>query len=91
MKFNNWLAEKITSGVATMWCAYTFTAIALVGYPYGSKDAKTIIQWFAQEFLQLVLLSIILVGQKLQSDKHDDTINHLKALHNKIDGVKDES
>lgn len=73
-KFNNWLGLKITNGVATMWCAYAFAIIAIVGFPYGSSNARTIIQWFAQEFLQLVLLSIILVGQKLQSE-------HIKAIH----------
>lgn len=79
-RFNNWLGRKITESVATMACAYLFGIIAFVGYPYGSHDVKAIIQWFAQEFLQLVLLSIILVGQKLQGEKHKDTLKHLKKI-----------
>jgi hypothetical protein len=78
--FNKWLAKKITDGVATMWCAYGFAVIAIYGYPYGSHDPKVIIQWFAQEFLQLVLLSIILVGQKISQDKHKDTLKHLRRI-----------
>jgi hypothetical protein len=68
-RFNLWLAEKITSSVATMWCAYIFAAIALISLPKAiqSGDTIVIVSWVAQTFLQLVLLSIIMVGQKVQS------------------------
>jgi hypothetical protein len=79
--FNDWLGLKITNAVATMWVAYLFALIALVGFPYGSHDPKVIVQWFAQEFLQLVLLSIILVGQKLQSQKAHEVHEDIKAIH----------
>lgn len=76
-RFNNWLAGKITNGVATMWCAYIFAAIALISLPKAiqSGDSITIISWIAQTFLQLVLLSIIMVGQKVQSKNLEKTIN----------------
>ena len=76
-KFNLWLAEKITNGVATMWCAYLFAAIALISLPkaISSCDSIVIISWVAQTFLQLVLLSIIMVGQKVQSQNVEQTIN----------------
>jgi hypothetical protein len=75
--FNSWLAQKITSGVATMWCAYLFAAIALISLPQAiaSGDSIVIISWVAQTFLQLVLLSIIMVGQRVQSQRVEDTIN----------------
>ena len=68
-EFNEKLAAKITSGVATMWCAYAFAAIALVSLPAALKsgDLITIVSWIAQTFLQLVLLSIIMVGQNVAS------------------------
>jgi hypothetical protein len=68
-RFNLWLADKITAGVATMWCAYLFAGIALISLPKAlqSGDSIVIIAWVAQTFLQLVLLSIIMVGQKVQS------------------------
>jgi hypothetical protein len=68
-RFNLWIAEKITSGVATMWCAYIFAGIALISLPKAlqSGDSIVIVSWVAQTFLQLVLLSIIMVGQKVQS------------------------
>ena len=67
--FNTKLAAKITSGVATMWCAYAFAGIALVSLPSALKsgDLIVIVAWVAQTFLQLVLLSIIMVGQNVAS------------------------
>jgi hypothetical protein len=86
-RFNNWLGKTITSGVATMWCAYLFAAIAIYGFPYGDNKPKDIIQWFAQTFLQLVLLSIILVGQKMQSENTKELTSHIKAIHKHF-GIK---
>ena len=76
-KFNLWLAQKITSGVATMWCAYLFAAIALISLPAAIKshDLITIVAWVAQTFLQLVLLSIIMVGQSVSSASVEQKIN----------------
>jgi hypothetical protein len=76
-RFNLWLAEKITSGVATMWCAYLFAGIALISLPKAlqSGDSIVIVSWVAQTFLQLVLLSIIMVGQKVQSASVEQKID----------------
>jgi hypothetical protein len=76
-RFNLWLAEKITTGVATMWCAYIFAAIALISLPKAIKSGDTIVivSWIAQTFLQLVLLSIIMVGQKVQSASVEQKID----------------
>ena len=64
-RFNQKLAVKITSAVSTMWAAYIFAAIALISLPAAirSGDSLVIVAWIAQTFLQLVLLSIIMVGQ----------------------------
>ncbi|CAN2186507.1 hypothetical protein MCEMRE196_00454 [Candidatus Nanopelagicaceae bacterium] len=66
---NRRIAERITSAVATMWAAYIFAAIALISLPQAirSGDTLTIVDWIAQTFLQLVLLSIIMVGQQRSS------------------------
>lgn len=71
-RFNAWLAVKITNGVGTMWCAYAFAVLALVSLPQAIKGGTApLIQWIAQTFLQLVLLSIIIVGQNIQSSAAD--------------------
>lgn len=70
--FNNRLAVKITNVVGTMWCAYAFTIIALISLPDAVKGGRsTLIAWIAQTFLQLVLLSIIMVGQKVAAAGSD--------------------
>ena len=70
--FNSWLAVKITNIVGTMWCAYAFAALALVSLPEALKaGTAALIAWLAQTFLQLVLLSIIMVGQKVAAEKSD--------------------
>ena len=76
-KFNFWLAKKITDGVATMWCAYLFALLALISLPSAIKthDVVTIVAWIAQTFLQLVLLSIIMVGQNISSAAVEQKIN----------------
>ena len=70
--FNNWIAVKITNVVGTMWCAYGFTILALVSLPDAIKGGRSqLVAWIAQTFLQLVLLSIIMVGQKVASTSSD--------------------
>jgi hypothetical protein len=48
-----------------MACAYVFALIALMDAIKAGRPAM--ISWIAQTFLQLVLLSIIMVGQSVQS------------------------
>ncbi len=70
--FNGWLAVKITNVVGTMWCAYAFAALALISLPAAiSAGTAPLIAWIAQTFLQLVLLSIIMVGQKVAAAASD--------------------
>ncbi len=79
--FNRRIAEKITSVVSTMWAAYLFAAIALISLPSAirSGDTLTIVDWVAQTFLQLVLLSIIMVGQQRSSEKVSKEIDETHA------------
>jgi hypothetical protein len=76
-RVNRKIAEGITRGVSTMWCAYIFAAIALISLPNAIKshDTIVIVSWVAQTFLQLVLLSIIMVGQSVQSESVEQKIN----------------
>jgi uncharacterized membrane protein len=71
-RFNDFLGETITKAVGTMWCAYVFAIIALISLPEAIKAGRgALIAWIAQTFLQLVLLSIIMVGQKVGSAAAD--------------------
>ncbi len=71
--FNAKLALVITRSVGTMACAYVFAVIAFISLPAAINSGQVIIivAWVAQTFLQLVLLSIIMVGQTVQSTASD--------------------
>ncbi|MEI7513329.1 MAG: hypothetical protein WCJ74_01775 [bacterium] len=70
--FNGRMAVLITNGVSTMWCAYLFAIIALISLPSAIEGGTaTLISWIAQTFLQLVLLSVIMVGQKVSAQASD--------------------
>src|SRR5690349_13271659 len=73
--FNSWLAVKITNIVGTMWCAYAFGVLALISLPQAiHTGTSALIGWIAQTFLQLVLLSIIMVGQKVAAATSDQQL-----------------
>ena len=71
--FNARLASRITAVVGTMRCAYVFTALALISLPAAitTGDPVIIVAWVAQTFLQLVLLSIILVAANVSAKASD--------------------
>lgn len=72
-RFNAAFGLKITLLVGTMWCAYIFALIAFISLPSTIKQhsATTLVLWLSSEFIQLVLLPIIIVGQNIQSRAAD--------------------
>ncbi len=84
---NAWLAVRITRSVGTMYCAYLFTLIALVALPSAIRQGSptVLVNWISSNFLQLVLLPIIIVGQNVISATQDAraAADHetLTALH----------
>lgn len=69
---NGRIALALTSGVGTMWCAYAFAILALVALPQAiGGGLLSIVQWVSQTFIQLVLLSVIIVGQNILARASD--------------------
>ena len=89
-RFNAKLAVKVTNGVGTMWCAYAFAALALVSLPeaLNSHSAVVLVSWISQTFLQLVLLSVIIVGQNVLAAAAD---KRSEATFNDADAVLHEA
>lgn len=89
-RFNARLAVKVTDGVGTMWCAYAFAALALVSLPeaINSHNAVTLVSWISQTFLQLVLLSVIIVGQNVLAAAAD---KRSEATYKDADAVMHEA
>lgn len=69
-------ALKITNSVGTMYCAIGFGCLTLISLPaaIATHDPVIIVQWCAATFLQLVLLPIIMVGQRLASTRTEGLI-----------------
>ena len=75
-RFNDLLAVGVTKVVGSMWAAYLFVLIALVSFPQAlvsflNGDTIVGVTWLSQSFLQLVLLPILLVGQRVISAAQD--------------------
>lgn len=74
LRWHERLAMRITTFIGSMLCAFLFAIIATFNLPAAiAGGVVTFIPWFAQTFLQLVLLSIIMVGQNLQQ-RHSELV-----------------
>ena len=63
---NGRIALVLTTVVGTMWCAYAFAILALVVLPQAiGGGLLPLVQWISQTFIQLVMLSVIMVGQNI--------------------------
>jgi hypothetical protein len=70
--FNGRIALFVTKVVGSMWCAYVFCLLALAGLPQAlAPGGEGIVAWIAQTFIQLVLLSVIMVGQNVSAAASD--------------------
>ncbi len=71
--FNGRIALTLTTVVGTMWCAYVFALLAFVALPsaLSSGEPVVIVQWVSQTFIQLVMLSVIMVGQNILGKASD--------------------
>ena len=71
-RFNTKVAIVITTVVGSMWCAYAFALFDLISLPEAiHTGTAAVVSWVAQTFLQLVLLSVIMVGQNVQAAAAD--------------------
>ena len=90
-RFNQAVAIKVTGAVGSMYCAYIFAAIALISLPsaVSSGNVIVIVSWVAQTFLQLVLLSVIIVGQNASGEASDaravKTLADAEAILDRLD------
>jgi hypothetical protein len=70
---NGKVALALTTIVGTMWCAYAFALLAFVALPSAISGGSVLalVQWLSQTFIQLVMLSVIMVGQNILSRASD--------------------
>ncbi len=66
---NSRIAVGLTKRVGTMWTAYSFAVLAIIGLfailGLLTPIVALLVAWLSQTFIQLVLLPIIMVGQNV--------------------------
>jgi len=71
-RFNTRAAVIVTRAVGTMYTAYAFCLLAFYGLPAGLHGGPAgFVQWASSQFLQLVLLPIIIVGGAVLAEATD--------------------
>lgn len=71
-RINTRAAVLVTRAVGTMYCAYLFTILALYGLPAALHGGPAgFVQWASSQFIQLVLLPIIIVGSAVLAEASD--------------------
>ena len=78
-RFNEWLAVKVTRSMATMWCAYVFLVWSLI--PLVWPEAESIVFYVSGGIIQLVALSLIMVGQNVLGQA---TATQAKETHDTV-------
>ena len=68
-RLNAAIAVKVTEVVGTMYCCYAFTVLAGLAAPIFPWSP--VFTWICQAVIQLVLLPLIMVGQKVQARAAD--------------------
>lgn len=70
---NERIAIWLTNSVGTMWTAYAFALIAIIGLfailGVFSTTVALLVAWASQTFIQLTLLPVIMVGQNVLGRK----------------------
>ncbi len=65
-RINAKFAIWATAAVGSMTCAWLFAALAVAGLNTAMKPGNIgLLFWFSSDFLQLTLLSVIMVGQNI--------------------------
>jgi hypothetical protein len=99
MNMNDRIAMFIVKRVSTMWCAYFFAILAMIGLA-NVNSITAMVQWTSQTFIQLVMLSVLAVAgdllarhSEIRADEHYRNDIHMgeevRSLHEKIDWLCD--
>jgi hypothetical protein len=89
--FNAKVAVLLTKGVGTMWAFWLFNGIALVSLPSAVRTGNltVIINWVSSNWIQLILLPALMVGQNLQNvaadARADKMFNDTEVIVDRLD------
>lgn len=92
---NTRIAVGLTKGVGTMWTAYSFAVLAIIGLlailGWLPPLVALLVVWASQTFIQLVMLPILSVGQNVLG-RHaelmaEEEFNTTMGTYHKIEGI----
>ena len=89
--FNAKVAVVLTKVVGTMWCFWLFNAIAFVSLPSAIHQGSptVLINWVSSNWIQLILLPALMVGQNLQNvaadARADKMFNDTETIVDRLD------
>lgn len=71
--FNAKVALLLTRAIGTMWAFWAFNGIALISLPSAvhQHSLTVLINWVSSNWIQLILLPALMVGQNLQAIASD--------------------
>lgn len=85
---NTRIAVALTRRVGSMWTAYLFACLALLGFPALSAvlgtEAAIYVTWLSQTFIQLTMLPILSVGQSVLGHHQELQADEMFHLTRKI-------
>lgn len=70
---NDKIALTVTRLLGTMWAAYFFVILAVLGFPGLHAPVYQYVQWLSQTFIQLVALAILGNGQQI-AGRHSELL-----------------
>lgn len=88
-QFNDRLANLLGNALSNMNFFY-FCLVLDAAELKPVVDAHSVITWvtyLSQSVIQLIALPILGAQNKLQQTNHEETMRHVKGLHDKIDAV----
>jgi hypothetical protein len=88
------VALWVTVAVGSMTCAWLFGLLAIAGLPTALKPGNIgLLFWISSDFIQLTLLSVIMVGQNIAakaSDKRaEQTYLDAEAILAEVKAIQD--
>lgn len=89
--FNAKVAVILTKVVGTMWAFWVFNGIALVSLPSAihQHSLTILINWVSSNWIQLILLPALMVGQNLQNvaadARADKMFNDTEVIVDRLD------
>jgi hypothetical protein len=88
-RFNRWLANLLGNTLSSMYFFYFCLILDAVELQPVVKAHNTVlwVTYLSQSVIQLIALPVLGAQNKLQQDNHEETMSHIKAIHNHL-GIK---